>query len=76
MVRLSVTWHERSSGWYATLEYPPGTPLASNRRIALHVPILGDIPTALVGDIWCRSRENDEPGEHAWAGSHQLVFQV
>ena len=76
-LRLTVRWSPTSATWLATLEAPPGSPIVTSRRLAVDEPLLGAAPSTFRGDFWLRSTDGTdaEPDEHAWGGSHTLIYQ-
>ena len=77
LARITVTWNPSATGWFASLESPPGSVIVSNRRITAGEPLLGPILSSFPGDIWCWPNAPDlmdEPGLDAWGddGTHAL----
>ena len=72
-----TVWQQVSDGyWYASIEAPVGTPLASGRRINLDEPVIGQNPT-LDGDFFCRSLSSlhNEPTDEPWDNTHVLLYE-
>lgn len=74
--RLTVWWQPIDSGWYGSLESPPGRAIVTSRRINSGSGLIGQTRTPFVGDIFCVASGIGvgEPALHAWESTHTLVY--
>lgn len=75
-ISLRLWWQPSDTGWYATMEFPRGTPLVRGRRISLYSGLLDYLVTPFRGNIYCIEITGGftEPSLDSWGISHQLVW--
>ena len=73
--KLEVWWQPSDSAWYASLESPVGTPVASGRRLVKGGALIAR-QTDFVGDIYVQAvvLNAEEPALDAWGNTFQLVY--
>lgn len=76
-VRLRVHWQPREEAWYCSVEYPPGTPILTGRRIVVDSDIMRGVLSGFEGRLICRRvlAGSGEPGRNAWNDTHRLVYE-
>ena len=73
---MRVWWQPLDEHWYINLEYPPGTPVVTGRRLLTDQRVIGSVASDFSGDLIVRSRSGDssQPGVEAWTTTHGLVY--
>ena len=76
--RILVAYSPSQAAWYATVEAPVGTPIASGRRMTTDSGLLSRRRSPIGGDIAVRALgavSAAEPGRMPWGTTHSLVYE-